>query len=392
MEMTLPLAHLRVLDLSHHVAGPFCTRLLADWGAAVIKVERPGTGDAARHLPPLLPGGGSSLFAFLNGGKRSVALDLTRPEGRDAVLRLAEQSDLLVENFRPGWLDSVGLTDEAWRRANPRLVHVSITNFGRTGPYRDLKASEVVLMGMAGLPHTTGRADREPLAMPGHQAEYQGGLYAWAAAMAALRRRRRTGRGCLVDVSLLEAVVSNLETFTTLYSYMGMIRMRADSRHLFSYPMDIFPCKDGWVLVQIPPKPMEAVVALTGDVRLADAKFEDNRGRLEHREEFERYLGEWLMQHGRDEIVARAQECGLPFAHVATLAEVLEDRQLAWRQTFAARGDGTLAVAEPVLLDGRPLPAGQVPALGQHSRQVLLEVAGLTPAEYERLRTCGVTA
>ena len=244
-----PLDHIKVLDFSHAIAGPFCTKLLAGMGAQVTKIERPGTGDVARAYGPF-PGDEphpekSGMFLYLNTGKRSIILDLKHPKARRLIRPLIEEADIIVENFRPGVMESFGLGYAALRRTNRRASLISISNFGQTGPYRDYKASDLIAYAAGGYMYTTGANDRAPLKHGGTVAQMMGGLTGLSAAMTALTGRHLTGEGQQVDVSIQEVVASQLGGRALHYSYEGSIPRRE--------PPDIAgfggvaPCKDGYV-------------------------------------------------------------------------------------------------------------------------------------------------
>ena len=232
------LTGIKVLDLSHHIAGPYCAKLLADLGADVVKVERPDTGDPARRMAPFYhdmeDAEHSLLFLYLNTSKSSITLDLKSERGREVVRRLAAESDLVVENFSPRVMPSLGLDYEELQGLNRRLVMVSISNFGQTGPYRDYKATEIVEYALGGLMYMMGSNGREPLKHALHQAQFKAGVNAAGAALIALYGARMSGRGRHVDVSIQECVASSLRDTTSMYTYMGAIRWRQPD-----YPGDI---------------------------------------------------------------------------------------------------------------------------------------------------------
>ena len=227
--MTAALEGVRVLDLTHHIAGPYCTKLLADFGADVVKVERPA-GDPGRRMAPFFHDEAdpdkSLPFAYLNTNKRSVTVNLKSGEGREIIRSLAAESDVLVENFSPRVMPSFGLDYESLRRDAPGLVMVSISNFGQTGPYRDYKAADIVEYALGGLMYIFGAYDREPLKHAFHQAQFKAGTDAASAALMALYHQRLTGEGQHVDVSIQEAVASGLRDVVNNYTYTGAVRRR----------------------------------------------------------------------------------------------------------------------------------------------------------------------
>ena len=219
----------KVLDLTHYIAGPYCTKLLADFGADVIKVERPD-GDPARRIPPFFHDEADSekslLFLYLNTSKRSVTLNLKARRGRQMLIDLARDSDVLVESFSPRVMSSLGLDYQVLRDVNPSLVVVSISNFGQTGPYRDYKATDIVEYALGGLMYVFGSYDREPLKHALHQAQFKAGTNSASAALMALYRQRLTGEGQQVDVSIQECIASGLRDVVNNYTYTGAVRRR----------------------------------------------------------------------------------------------------------------------------------------------------------------------
>ena len=234
------LAGIRVIELAQGVAGPYCGKLLADAGAEVIKVEPPEAGDSSRNLGPFpddIPDREKSgLYLHLNTNKKSVSLDAGTASGRTILKRLLAKADILIESFPPGHMAGLGLGYDDLKDELPDLIYCSITPFGQTGPYRDYKANSIALMALCGLMYVSGDPDREPLATGGYPADYFAALNAWVAVLAALAFREREGGGQYIDVSMLESLGCADEYNTGMYSFMGAIRRRYYSRHLFSYP------------------------------------------------------------------------------------------------------------------------------------------------------------
>ena len=232
--MTRALEGIKVLDLTHHIAGPYCTKLLADFGARVTKIERPGSGDPARAMPPFAgddPHPDKSLpFLYLNTNKRSVTLDLKSETGRQILRRLADESDLVVENFRPRTMPSLGFTYESLSATNPSLVMVSISNFGQTGPYRDYEATDIVEYALSGLQYIFGDNDREPLKHGFNQAQFKAGTDAASAALIALFHRAMSGKGQWVDISIQECVATGLRDTTSAFAYTARLQVAPSKR------------------------------------------------------------------------------------------------------------------------------------------------------------------
>ncbi len=363
---------LRILDLSEGVAGPYCTKLLAGFGAEVIKVEPPG-GDRTRGREQER----SPLFLHLNAGKRSIVLDAEDPRDLDVIHRLAVRSDLVVESWAPGLLDQRGLAPAGLQRENPLLVVTSITPFGQTGPYRDLAGSELVLQALGGYVQLVGEADREPLKLAGHQAQCQAGLQAALASLAALW----LGGAHHLDVSVMESVVFLLHQAPQLFHRTGRVTLR-DGQHMggreptMHYPVTTLPCRDGYVHVHTDVYHWESLALLFEEPRLLDPRLEaEQHG---HADEIDALMQPWLNEHTRAEIVARGQELRLPFTSVLDVAELLEDLQHRARRLFvevehpvAGRLPFTGA---PVRLSRSPYRVLPPPLLGEHTQAVLAEL------------------
>ena len=241
----------RVLDFTHHVAGPYCTKLLADFGADVVKIERPGGGDPARRMGPFArdtPDSDMSLpFLYLNTSKRGVTLNLKSETGREIALKLAAEADVVVENFSPRVMPSLGLDYAAIREVNPDVIMVSISNFGQSGPYRDHKATEIVEYALGGMAYIFGSQDREPLVHAYNQAQFKAGTNAASAAAIAVFHRMMTGRGEYVDVSIQESMTTALRDTASVYTYQGGVKARA-ATYTGEMPRGPLPAGDGYVV------------------------------------------------------------------------------------------------------------------------------------------------
>lgn len=394
------LAHLKVLDLTHYAAGPYCTRLLAGLGAEVLKIERPGVGDGARRLGPF-PGRvphleKSGLFLYLNAGKKGLTLNLKAPAGVEILKKLVAQADVLVENFAPRVMPSLGLAYETLRELNPSLVMVSISNFGQSGPYCDYKATEIVLQAMGGLMHLTGEPGREPLGAWGYQACYLAGAAASGVTLAALYGRDATGQGQHIEVSIMEAVASILEQATTVGAYSGAVRKRSGNRHHASHPMAVMPCQDGYMGVFVASEAdWETFARFVGREELLNPKYADGPSRLRYADEIDAVLGPWLRERTREQLFHEAQAWRFPFAMVLGLDEVLEDPQHRARGFFStirhpAAGDITYPGA-PFLMSQTPFQlARPAPRLGEHNEAIYGRRLGYSAKKLRQLRQSGI--
>ena len=408
----------RVLDLTHFIAGPYCTKLLSGLGADVIKIEHPKRGDGARWLgpfasegaeiPPGRPlsrfrsGGGrppedSAWFLYLNTAKQSLALDLKSSEGRKIALELASKADILVENFAPGTLDSLGLPYAELRKANPALVVTSISNFGQTGPYRDWKAAELNLYALGGLMNITGEPDQEPLKEGMPLAQLGAGQNAFAATMAALMYAEETGEGQQIDVSIAEYATNILENALMQYSYSGQEYNRVGNRGYGRAAWGIYPCRDGHVgIIAGPDTRWPEVAKIMEREELADPRFTSRAGRLEHADEVDAYMLPWLLDNDKVDIFKAGQDSGLGFSFVATMRDILEMEQLLARDYFVALDH---PVAGRLNYPGAPIMPEEgidawvfrrAPLLGEQTYQVLDSWLGYSEAKVSGLVEQGV--
>lgn len=393
------LSGLSVLDLTHYVAGPYATRLMAIQGADVIKIERPDGGDPARRLgefPDDLPDPErSALFLYLNNNKKSVTLNLKTEAGRKILKQLAARADVVVENFRPAVMPSLGLDYETMSAENPGLVFTSVSNFGQTGPYRDYDAREINLYALGGLMCITGDPDREPLQMAARLCQYGAGQNAFVGTLAALWHKENTGRGQHVDVAISEYVATILENALSMYSYTGANFPRTGNRGYGRAAWGPYPCKDGFVgVIAGPDHNWPAMSKLMDTPELADPKFDDRAGRGANADELDRLMLPWLMRHGKREIFERAQEMGLAFAYVATPEDILGWEHLAGRdffQTVEHPAAGALRYPTgPFKTEEMSWALEPAPTLGQHNREVLCDGLGFSAEELVRLRGQGV--
>ena len=390
---------LKVLDLTHYVAGPYATRLMAAQSAEVIKVERPATGDGARRIGPFpddVPHPEkSALFLYLNTGKKSVTLNLKNGASNPILRRLLEWADVLVENFRPGVLERLGLDYESVAAVNPGLVMTSISNFGQTGPYRDYGAREINLYAMGGLMYITGDPEREPLHMAARLAQYGAGQNAFAGTLGALLHRDITGIGQHVDVAISEYLATILENALSQYSYTGSNFRRTGNRGYGRAAWGPYPCRDGYVgVIAGPDHKWPEMAELMGIAELADERFGDRAGRAENADELDSLMLPWLMQHDRHEIFERAQHRGLAFAYVAAPEDILGWEHLRERGFFGSVEHPKAGCLEHPMMPWRVEDGGweldAAPMLGQHNIDVYCGMLGYSKAELVRMRGMGV--
>ncbi|MBI4312458.1 MAG: CoA transferase [Chloroflexi bacterium] len=387
-----------VLDMGQMVAGPYCARLLATLGATVIKIERPGVGDVARSQGPFphdQPDPESSgLFLYLNTGKKCVTLNLGSRTGRLLFRELVARSDILVENFRPGVMERLGQGYRKLHRLNPRLVMTSISNFGQSGPYRDYRATDMGLLAMGGYMYVSGDPDREPLRKGEYLAQYLGGLNAHVGTLGAFWHALESGIGQRVDVSIMEAVATLIETSITYYAYKGIPRKRFSVRSGI-HPFGVYPCRDGFVGIQVVPARMWPVlVEMVGREELRDPKFATGMGRSQHADEVDALLLPWLLQHGRNEIYHMGQQRGIGFGLVCTPADMLDSPHLKAREFFLALEHpqaGTYRYpGVPAKFSETAWRAQRAPLLGEHNEELLCGLLGHPTSRLAEWREQGV--
>ena len=365
---------IRVVDLSQGIAGPYCTKLLADLGAEVIKVEPPD-GDYTRRLGPF-PGDvpdpeKSGLFIHLNGNKKSVTLDINEPAGRDALRRLLGTADVFVESEMPGRLSELELGYHDVHGDFPNLVYTSVTPFGQNGPYAGYKGNSLAAMALSGLMYVTGDPDKPPLVTGGEPGEYFGALHAWVGTLAAIEHHDQTGAGQHVDVSCLEALGSADEYNTTMYAWLGAVRRRFYSRHhIPTYPSEIFPCRDGHIVVigGATGFPLLMTILIEQPELENNPLFQNLWLRTIQWEDFEKILRPYLAEHDWQDLLTRAQELRVPFAAVLDPQTLLDNEHLRERAFFAEieqAGVGKLPIACHIFrMSETPLRCGPAPALG----------------------------
>ncbi len=388
-----PLKGVRVLDLSRVLAGPFCSMILADLGAEVIKVEMPGEGDDTRTYPPFI-GGMSSYFMSVNRGKKSVTLDLKRAEGREALYRLAERCDIFLENFRPGVTARLGIDYEAIRKVNPQIIYCSISSFGQVGPYASWPGYDIIIQGMGGLMGITGEHGRPPVRVGIAITDIGAGMWAAIAILGALRVRERTGIGQHIDISLLDGVISWMTYAAGIYFATGRPPERMGSAHPSMVPYQAFEAGDGrYLLIAAGNDRLWATLCkVMGLERLIDdPRFSTMDRRVENREALIPILEEEFKKRPRDDWLERLRALGFPCGPVYTLDEVFRDPHVLSRGMLIEMEHpqiGTIRqIGPPIKLSETPCTVGSPPpTLGEHTEEVLKGIAGYSDEEIELLR------
>ncbi|HEX9931308.1 MAG TPA: CaiB/BaiF CoA-transferase family protein [Allosphingosinicella sp.] len=372
--MDKPLSGLKVLELARILAGPWAGQLLADLGAGVVKVERPGSGDDTRDWgPPFAADGAAAYFHGCNRGKKSVAIDLETAEGRAQVRALAAEADVLIENFKVGGLAKYGLDFASLSQFNPRLVYCSITGFGQDGPYASRAGYDFMIQGMGGIMDLTGDPDGEPQKIGVAFADIFTGVYASTAILAALRGREATGKGCWIDMALLDTQVAVLANQAMNYLVSGTPPRRLGNAHPNIAPYQTFALADGHIIVAVGNDgQFRRLCELLGLGGLADdPRFLGNRDRVAHREALAAALSPALALRRKEELLAALASAGVPAGPINNVAEVFADPQVLARGLRIERA-GVPGVASPIVIDGvRQVADGPSPGLDAHRREVL---------------------
>ena len=397
--MEQALTGVKVLDLTHYVAGPYCTKLLADYGAEVTKIEKPGSGDGARRMGPFFEDDPhpekSGLFLYLNTNKRGITLNLKSKAGVNIFKELVEDTDILVENFSPRVMPSLGLGCENLEKINPRLVMTSISNFGQSGPYRDYKATEIVADAMGGWMSIIGHPEREPLKPGGNQAQFVAGLFGALGAMTAFYGQEMTGIGQHVDISIMEAVLYIQMNITQNYSYHERITQRLGNVVL-PPPGSILPCRDGYIgAIAVTNEQWQILCRWMGMPELIDdPRFLTRLDRAEHIDEINAILISWLVEHKQEELFREAQKRRLPFAIPASTEMLLKSKHLKERDYFVevehpATGKIRYPGA-PFKMGGLSYELNRAPLLGEHNEEVYCRGLGYSKSDLVRLREQGI--
>ena len=391
-----PLDGLVVLDLTRVLSGPYCTMQLADMGARVIKVEQPGRGDDTRAWGPPFIGAESAYFLSVNRNKESLTLDLKADGGRAILERLLDRADVLVENFRPGTMDRLGVGYAAASERWPRLVYCSISGFGQTGPRRDQPGYDAVVQAEGGLMSITGEADGPPYRLGVAIADIVTGMFAAQGIALALLARARSGRGQHVDIGMLDSTTALLTYQAAIYFATGRPPTRMGNRHPTIVPYETFAAADGEFVLAVGNEDLwRRFCELLGAPEIgSDPRFATNRDRVSHYEILRPLLAALIRERSRAEWIERLMAAGVPCGSVRDVGEVLRDPQMAAREMIAAVEHAALGGVQvlgvPIKLSDTP---GSVrtapPTLGQHTDQILRADLGFSDADIARLRQSG---
>src|SRR4051812_35839339 len=393
--MSGPLSGIRVLELGSLIAGPFCAKTLADFGAEVIKIEPPGEGDPLRKWRRMR--NGTSLWWHVQSrNKKSVTCNLRRPEGQDIVRRLARGAHIVVENFRPGALEKWNLGWEALSHENPRLVLVRISGYGQTGPYKERPGFAAIAEAVGGFRYVNGFPDRPPARPNLSIGDTIASLHGVMGALMALREAERTGKGQVVDVALYEAVFNCMESLLPEYDAQGYVRERSGSALPGIAPSNLYPCKDGYVLIagnadSLYSRLMTAIGR--ADLR-DDPALARNDGRAAQMERIDSAISDWTLNKSQSDVLSTMEQAEVPAGRIYSAADIASDPHFAARgmiQNITA-GDGEPLKVPGIIPKLSATPGSirtKAPKLGEHTNELLKEV-GYADAEIERLRQMGI--
>ena len=384
---------IRVLDLTRVLAGPYCTMLLGDMGAEIIKIEVPGHGDDSRRYPPFI-GEESAYFMNLNRNKKSLVLDLKHPKAKEIFLDLVEHADVVLENFRPGTMEKLGLGCETLKARNPSIVYSCISGFGHSGPYRDLPGYDIIGQAMGGIMSITGWPDSPPTRTGTAIADVLAGLCACIGILTSLLAVRNGRPGQKVDIALVDSVVSAMETIIQIYLVENRVPQRIGNRYEFIYPYDTFKARNGWVILGVGNNKLWDVFcnAVDRPDLLDDPKYRDNYDRVKAHLEVKQIVEEWTGKRKVKEIVDFFLSKKIPCAPIYSVKEVVEDEHIAKARRMIREIEHPLAgpmqvIGSPVNLSETPAEVhSPAPMLGQHTVAVLEDILKLTKDEIAALK------
>ena len=402
------LSHIRVLDLSRVLAGPWCSQNLADLGAEVIKVERPGVGDDTRHWgPPFVKDAQgqdtaeSTYFVCINRNKRSITVNLSKPEGQEIIRQLVLESDVLIENYKVGDLAKYGLDYASLRQIKPNLIYCSITGFGQTGPYAHRPGYDYIVQGMGGFMSVTGEADGFPGGSPQKAgvaiADLFTGMYASSAILAAVIHRDRTGEGQMIDMALLDTQVAMMANVASAYLSTDEVPRRWGNTSPIVVPYQTFPTSDGWMIVAVGnDSQFRHFVKVGGEDHLADnPRFSENPLRVQHRTELVPLLEAMTRKKTKAQWISLLDEIGVPCGPINNMKEVFANEQVQARKLAISVPHDTAGtmklVASPIRMSATPTEIRMAPpTLGQHTNEILREYLKLDSSAIEALHKQGV--
>ncbi len=394
--MASPLNGIKVLDLTRVLAGPYATMLLGDLGAEVIKIEQPGTGDESRNFGPF-KNGFSLYFMSVNRGKQSVTLNLKSERGQSIFKQLLQQTDVLVENFRPGTMEKLGLDYDTLKAEHPSLIYAACSGFGQTGPYAQQGAYDMIIQGMGGIISITGEPDGPPVRVGTSISDITAALFTTIGILSALHHRNLTGRGQFVDVAMLDSLVAVLENAVVRYFATGEAPKPLGARHPAITPFEAFASADGHVIIALGNDTLWTKFCEHVDRKelITDERFQTNADRTENHSQLFPILSEIMSQRTTDNWIDALGEIGVPCGPINTMDKVVTHPQVQAREMITRVAHQITGEVEvpgvPIKLSETPGSVdAPAPSLGEHTTDVLTGVLKMTPDEVEQLRQDGI--
>lgn len=387
----------RVLDLTRVLAGPYCTMMMADMGADVIKIEMPGKGDDSRQFGPFVKNE-SSYYMNLNRNKKGLTLNLKDPKGKEIFLDLVRKADIVVENYRPGTMEKLGLGYEQLKEVNPGIIYGCVSGFGHFGPYKDRAGYDIIGQAMGGLMSTSGWPDGEPTRTGTAMADVLAGLSLTVGLLGALNSRNQTGLGQKVDVSLVDSVVSSLEIINQIYLVEGRIPQRIGNRYESVYPYDSFKALDGSLVIGCGNDKLWGLLCnvMNKPELINDERFDKNPKRVQRHEEVKPIVEEWTMKYTIDDAVEILLNAGIPAAPINTIDRLVKDPHIAGaREMFVEiehpiAGKLKITGSHIKLSDTKTVVKTPSPLLGQHNSKIYKELLAMNDEEIVQLQQKGV--
>lgn len=390
------LSGIRILDLSRVLAGPFCTMMLADLGAEVIKIEIPGKGDDSRSFGPFV-NGESGYYMNVNRNKTGITLNLKKPEGKELFLGMVEKADIVVENYRPGVMEKLGLGYEVLKERNPKIIYGAVSGFGHYGPYTQRPGYDVIGQASCGLMSVTGWPDGGPTRVGTAMADSLAGYSLAIGLLAALQYRNSTGIGQKVDIGMMDAGIASMQIIYPIYTMGGRLPERIGNRYESNYPTDTFETKDGMMVIGAAnDKLWVKLCEVMGRSELAsDERYDKNPKRVERYMELRPVIQEWTRSYTTKEVVELLLENGVPASPINNLAQVVEDPHAQAREMFVhvqhpAAGDTVLNGSQFKMTETDPQIERPAPLLGQHNEEVYRELLGLSAGQIDELAKQGI--
>lgn len=392
MKTERALEGIRILDFTRVYSGPYCTMLLADLGAEVIKVEAVGKGDDTRFFAPIKDGE-SGYFMYLNRNKKSVTLDLKKEDGKKAALDLMKWADIVIENFSPGAMERLGLHYEEAKKVNPTIIYASISGFGQYGPYRDKVAYDAVAQAMGGMTNLTGFLDTQPVRVGPAIADAATGVHMAVAILSAVLYKGRTGKGQYIDVAMMDTVFSMLENFVSIKTLTDVNPQRIGNSNPSSAPYNMYRTKDNYVVIATANNSLfqKLIQAMGQPELMEEERFSSNPNRKQYEKELDPIIEAWTMQYTNQELEEILNRAKVPVASLKTIEELIDDPHIACREMLIEQDSPIVGKVKfpgnPLKMQGTPPDTSvRAPLLGEHTEEILRDVLAYTAEQIEAMR------